>query len=87
VRDKGVCPCPRCLIHKGDIDKIGQKVDSRNRLTKARQYVGDIIQSARRFIYQLGLNVDDAAVERLLHKHSWVPTCVRLSALWCDIYS
>lgn len=77
VRDGGVCPCPRCLIPKVDIDKIGHKLDSRYRLTKARQYVGDIIRSARRFIYTLGLNVNGAAVERLLFEHSLVPTRVR----------
>ena len=76
VRDKGVCPCPRCLVRKSEIDKIGQKIDARNRLSKARQYIGNVIQSARRFIYTLGLNVHGAAVERLLFEQSLVPTRV-----------
>jgi len=63
-----------------DIHKIGQKIDSRNRLSKARQYVGDLIKSARRFIYTLGLKVNGAAVERLLFEHSWVPTQVSISS-------
>ncbi|KIM76449.1 hypothetical protein PILCRDRAFT_12697 [Piloderma croceum F 1598] len=51
VRDKGVCPCPRCLVRKADIHKLGQKIDSRNRLSKTRQYVGHIIKSASLHLY------------------------------------
>ena len=48
-----------------------------NRLSRARTYVGGLIQQARDFIYRLGLNVTGAAVERLLQEHSWTPTMVR----------
>jgi hypothetical protein len=79
VRDKGLCPCPRCFVLKSEIDKLGQKLDARYRITQARSYVGDIITSARNFIYKLGYGVGSAAVERLLKEKSWVPTRVRRS--------
>jgi hypothetical protein len=60
---------------------MGQKIDSRNRITKARTYVGDLIRNSRRFIYNLGYNVTSAAVERLLKPHSLVPTLVGRLAL------
>jgi hypothetical protein len=78
VRDKGLCPCPRCLVRKVDIDKVGQKRDSRDRITKARTYLGDMIRTARRFIYDLGFNIDSAAVEQVLKPQSLVPTLVRV---------
>ena len=79
VRDKGICPCPRCFVLKSEIDKVGQKLDARYRITQARAYIGDLIASARNFIYKLGYGVGSAAVERLLKKQSWVPTRVGAS--------
>jgi hypothetical protein len=79
VRSRGICPCPRCLVAKVDLHKVGQIRDSQNRLSNARHYMGDVIRRARDFIYKLGLNVAGAAVERLLFAHSWVPTLVRLA--------
>ena len=76
IRDKGHCPCPRCLVLKTEIPKIGQKVDRRNRLSRGRTYLRDVIKTARHFIYNLGRNVKGAAVERLLEAQSWVPTFV-----------
>ena len=77
IRDKGDRPCPRCLIDKLDIPKIGQVRDSRTRISKARTYAGDLVRQARDFIYRLGLGVKSAAVERVLKQDSWVPTLVR----------
>jgi hypothetical protein len=54
-----------------------------NRLSRVRTYVGDLIQRARDFIYKKGLNVTGAAVERLLHEHSWTPTTVRYPSNHC----
>jgi hypothetical protein len=64
-------------VKKEDISKLGQVRDMKNRLSRARSYVGGLITQARDFIYKLGLNVAGAAVERLLAEHSWVPTAVR----------
>jgi hypothetical protein len=68
-------------VEKADIHKIGQVRDSESRLSRARRYLGDVIHNARKFIYELGLNVAGAAVERLLSAQSWVPTvvCIRLA--------
>jgi hypothetical protein len=76
VRNKGDCPCPRCLIHKNEIHKIGQVMDAKRRLSNARSYPADLIAQARRFIYKLGRVVTSVKVERLLKPHSWVPTSV-----------
>ena len=76
VRNNGDCPCPRCLVKKRDIGKIGQALDLRSRVSNARLYVGEKIKDARDFIFKLGYNVGSAAVERLLSEHSWVPTLV-----------
>lgn len=76
VRNRGNCPCPRCLVPKVDLRKVGQVRDLQNRVSNARHYVGDLICLARDFIYKLGRNVASTAVERLLFSHSWVPTMV-----------
>jgi hypothetical protein len=76
IRDKGLCPCPRCLVRKSEIDKLGQKLDARYRINQARTYLGNTIASARDFIYKLGYGIRSAAVERLLKEQSLVPTPV-----------
>lgn len=76
VRNNGTCPCPRCLIQKKNISKVGQTRDSQTRLSQARSYVGGLVNQARDFIFKLGYNVASAAVERLLFAASWVPTLV-----------
>jgi hypothetical protein len=63
-------------VEKADIHKIGQIHDMESRLSRAQSYVADVVQTARRFIYELGLNVAGAAVERILCAQSWVPTLV-----------
>jgi hypothetical protein len=78
MRDKGNCPCPRCLVLKRDIYKMGQIRDLRSRITQARTYPRDNIQLARQFIYKQGYGVSSAAVERVLKANSWVPTLVKL---------
>jgi hypothetical protein len=38
IRDKGYCPCPRCLIPKKSFDKMGLIHDLRARISTARTY-------------------------------------------------
>lgn len=76
IRNNGDCPCPRCLVKKADIYKIGQVNDIKSRLTKARKYVSDTVTSAIGFIYKQGFNVVSAAVDRVLSAQSLVPTKV-----------
>jgi hypothetical protein len=81
VRDKGLCPCPRCLVPKAKVDKIGYLQDSRDRIKKARSYSHDLITRARDFVYKLGFNVKSAAIDRLLKSTSLVPTYVSCFAV------
>jgi hypothetical protein len=76
IRDKGLCPCPRCLVPKTLFDRVGYIRDLQNRLTTARTYARDLVLRARSFIYNLGYGVSSAAVEHLLQAHSLVPTLV-----------
>ena len=34
IRDKGFCPCPRCLVPKTHLDRLGLKLDIKNWLTQ-----------------------------------------------------
>jgi hypothetical protein len=78
VRDKGICPCPRCLVTKGKIDKIGYVQDAKDRILNARTYgmSRNLMARARDLIYRLGYGVSSAAVDRLLKPASLVPTLV-----------
>ena len=76
IRDQGLCPCPRCLVSKSKTDKVGLAADMKTRIEKARRYLGDAVNEARKSIYKLGLPIGGAAVERLLKPTSSVPTKV-----------
>ena len=77
VQDKGLCPCPRCLIPKPDIDKLGQATDFASQVKNAHTYIGDTICTACKFIYQDGVGIDSVAVEHVLKSESWTPTLVQ----------
>ena len=76
IRDKGICPCPRCLIPKEKLDKMGSKQDIKFRLNNPRKFLLTKIQTARRWIYEKALSITSQAVERLLKPFSAVPTVV-----------
>ncbi len=79
LRDKGRCPCPRCLVVFPDINKIGTSEDSDSRHRNARDTVevqSDLVQQARGIIYDDGYVVNSDRVETLLREHSLVPTVV-----------
>lgn len=79
IRDKGGCPCPRCLVVKGKIRRLGQSDDRQQRKTSLRldnNQRRSQISSARRAIYELNYRVNSAAVERMLKEQSLVPTNV-----------
>lgn len=80
IRNLGSFPCPRCLIPKAKIPEVGMKRDDSRR--ESAQRVADTglfskIKKARSWIYNEGLGVKAAAVERLLSPTSLVPTTVR----------
>lgn len=79
IRNKGKCPCPRCLIPLSDAHRLGTLSDRSKRTTLAR--VDDAarrhsVNTARDIIYNRGFAVDCDAVEELLGKESLVPTKV-----------
>ena len=76
IRDKGLCPCPRCLIPKSKLDKTGTRSDSNFRLQNYRTYLYDYVLIARNAIYKSAAAVAGATVNRLLKATSSVPTLV-----------
>ncbi|KZT38989.1 hypothetical protein SISSUDRAFT_1128360 [Sistotremastrum suecicum HHB10207 ss-3] len=77
IRDKGLCPCPRCLVKKKDIGHLGLPEDLRTRNEDLRkngaQYRSRVSQS-RSAIYSQGKGLTSKAVDDLLKEFSEVPT-------------
>ena len=83
IRNLGSFPCPRCLIPKEKIPEVGTKNDDRRRERDQRVANDNLfsdIKLARTWIYNEGLLVKSAAVERLLSPTSLVPTLVCLES-------
>ena len=76
IRDNGLCPCPRCLMLKAHLDRMGWILDSAFRISGIRQYLHTKVQAARDLVYQLGHAVAGARVDALLKSSSSVPTIV-----------
>jgi hypothetical protein len=55
---------------------MGRNIDMKNRTEKARKYLPDNVKTARRAIYELGLPIGGAVVDRSLKATSSVPTSV-----------
>ena len=90
IRDFGLYPCPRCLIPKEEIPKIGTEDDRHTRKelqradTTERQ---DRVQQVRRNLYENGYALTGDYVDGYLKEGSMVPTKVRLSTLVCVLLS
>ena len=82
MRDKGLCPCPRCLVSKLNLDQTGKNRDSNFRLKNARTYLSTCVQEARDAIYKSAAAIAGVVVNRLLKATSSVPTVVCSSDLW-----
>ena len=76
IRDKGSCPCPRCLVTRSKLDRLGTHRDSSVRLSKFREFMADKVDAARRAIYDLAKSIHSTVVEDLLKSFSGVPTVV-----------
>ncbi|KAJ7138764.1 hypothetical protein C8R43DRAFT_1131929 [Mycena crocata] len=74
IRDKGYCPCPRCLVHKSNLSKMGLLHDLRARITCARIYFRNKVSTARDLIYKVGLAISNGRIDMLLQEFSLVPT-------------
>ena len=81
IRDKGICPCPRCLVLKTNFHRLGFVSDIVARLTCVHEHCMPTILAARRLIYELGKPLKSLFVENLLKEKSLVPTVVRASIL------
>ena len=86
LRDKGLCLCPRCLVPRDALDKLGQVRDSQGRISRARIFDLDWITRARNIIYQLGFPVRSAGIERMLKPASLSPTVVGICPPMFDSY-
>ncbi|KZV98181.1 hypothetical protein EXIGLDRAFT_607198 [Exidia glandulosa HHB12029] len=77
IKDKGRCLCPRCLVTRGEIHKLGQKLDDRRRVNKAREDTPRRrakVAEARKNIYEKGYVVDSkAALPEMLQNESMTP--------------
>lgn len=78
IRDQGICPCPRCLVHKTKLDRLGLLSDSKIRTDNARKYDMETVKKAQKAIYTLGVPIGGAHVQQLLKATSAVPTLVSL---------
>lgn len=79
IRNKGQCPCPRCLIPLVRVHNLGKTRDMQQRKSLAR--VDDEgrrrkVESAREIIYTKNYAVDSEPVENHLKDQSLVPTVV-----------
>ena len=88
IRDKGLFPCPRCLLPKTSFYRVGLCADISARAATVRQYLVDKISAARDAIYKLGAPIRGAVPERHLKGYSLVPTFVRLfSPTFCHSFT
>ncbi|KAF8074608.1 hypothetical protein FPV67DRAFT_1559334 [Lyophyllum atratum] len=94
TRRNGLFPCPRCLIEKQQIRKMGTIPDRNFRNSHRRhndQPTRSSIQAARSKIYDKGLAVQGDAVEAILKEKSLLPVetafSKRLSRFQFDCYS
>ena len=76
IQDKGLCPCPRCLIPKENFHCTGFLSDILARLSRARTHFQHMVLNARRAIYEFGKPLKGVAVERMLKSYLLVPTVV-----------
>lgn len=73
------CPCPRCLILKSNIPRLGMEVDKKARQRLARvdsKEIQSTVNHARRLMFEDGINVSSVFIDRLLKPRSLVPTRV-----------
>jgi hypothetical protein len=73
------CPCPRCLILKSNIPRLGMEVDkkARQKLTRVdSKEIQNKVNHARRLMFEDGINISSVFIDRLLRPHSLVPTRV-----------
>jgi hypothetical protein len=84
IRNLGGCPCPRCLIPKEKLQKVGTMNDMLQCDVLSHHDMADHcakITSARHLIYEGLYNIDTPQVEALIKPESLVPTIVSVHLL------
>ncbi len=76
IRDNGLFPCHRCLVHKSGLHRLGLPDDIARRIEKTRTYLADLVKKARKLIYKDGKGVNSSGVDDILKEYSGVPTVV-----------
>jgi hypothetical protein len=79
IRDLGLYPCPRCLIPKDEIFKIGREEDRNFRKESRRVDSADRqrrVEQARKNLYESGFVVTSVHVDGILKQDSLIPTKV-----------
>ncbi|KAF8074943.1 hypothetical protein FPV67DRAFT_1408331 [Lyophyllum atratum] len=94
IRNRGNCPCPRCLISMALIPKLGTKSDMKIRTSHMRmdnEANKKVLGDARSHIYNKKYAVNSQVVEDLLKPTSLLPSAnafsERLSDLGFNLYS
>lgn len=82
IRDQGLCPCPRCLVPKSKLDRLGFSSDTNLRIDQARKYDMESVNKARKAIYELGKPIGGIDVQGLLKSTSAVPISVSLACTY-----
>ena len=76
IWDKGLCPCPWCLVTKSKLDRLGTRWDGSVHLSKFWEFIADKVDAAWQAVYDLGKSICSTVVEDLLRSFSGVPTMV-----------
>ncbi|KAG6825681.1 hypothetical protein H0H92_002838 [Tricholoma furcatifolium] len=74
IQDKGLCPCPRCLIPKSQVDRMGLVHNIQGHVTEAQKYLEIQVNIAHDYIYKKGMSIGSSAVDDVLKSTSSVPT-------------
>jgi hypothetical protein len=79
IKQRGLYPCPRCLVTINDIYKLGLDRDRHTRKNLPRvdsQTRCDLVEQARKKIIEENCGVENVVVKALLNEGSLVPTSV-----------
>lgn len=79
------CPCPRCLMLKTQIPRLGMEIDKNARQNLIRvdsRAIQRTVELARQRMFHDGINISSVVIDRLLKPKSLVPT--RVSSFSCS---
>ncbi|KAF9255475.1 hypothetical protein L218DRAFT_884065, partial [Marasmius fiardii PR-910] len=81
IHDKGLCPCPRCLVPKSFFSRMGTKLDLRLRLQHVRCFLLNTVILARHHIYKMGRPIGGKHVKK---KKTTQKSRCKLERRWRD---